>query len=290
MAILCKALVHFSMMLNHSICRLAKDTSLLLILFIIILNSPVYSQKTAPQLPQFSLGICGGPNISYSAYGDRDVQKHFRPGVVAGYSLGGFVKFPLKNRYSFITEASFAQKGRTTNFNDNWNNRTTFYMVGGAMALRKSFEVKFKKNTPMNLFVGAGPAIDYILSAHGRIKVTPGGRSAYDVVFNGTPDSDFRNDYYTDANRWLFGLDLRAGGDAPLLRNQRIYIEVRFTWGQTYLGKKNSSSYLEIVGFEDDLRFNLKTLHLIAYYALDFDTKKSRMGKSSKEKEIRRRR
>jgi hypothetical protein len=272
--------------LTQAIARLSNVT----LLFILILNSDVIAQPAQPTLPQFSVGICGGPNISYSMYGDRDVQKHYSPGVVVGYNVGAFVKFPLKDRYSFITEFGYGQKGRKTNFNDNWNNKTVFHMLDANMALRKSFRLKFKNKLPMNLYVGAGPSIDYILNAHGRLKVTPGGTSKYDVVFNGTPDSDFRHNYYNDANRWLFGLDLRAGGDAPLLGKQRIYLEVRFTWGQTYIGKKNSSSYMEIIGFEDDLRFNMKTLHLVAYYALDFDMKKSKMGRSTKDKDVKRRR
>lgn len=289
MSAFCNVPVHFSMRLGISNDRLSK-ASLFAFLFILILNNNLIAQPSQPALPQYSLGICGGPNINYSMYGDRDAQKHYKPGVVVGYSVGAFVKFPLKDRYSFITEASYGQKGRTTNFNENWNNKTVFRLIGANMALRKSFRIKFKNNLPMNVYVGAGPSIEYILNAHGRVKVTPGGTSKYDVVFNGTPDSDFRYNYYTDANRWLFGLDLRAGGDAPLLRNQRVYLEVRFTWGQTYIGKKNSSSYLEIIGFEDDLRFNMKTLSVVAYYALDFDMKKSRMGRSTKDREVKRRR
>jgi hypothetical protein len=267
--------------------RLSKS---LLVLFIFVLNKAVFAQPAQPALPQYSLGLTGGPNLTYITYGNRDTQKHFKPGVVPGYSIGAFVKFPLKDKYSFITELSFAQKGRSTNFNDNWNNKTVFHMIEADMALRKSFQVKLKKNTPMNVFVGAGPNIGYILNAHGRVKVSPGGISRYDVVFNGTPDSDFSHNYYVDANQWLFGLDLRAGGDAPLTRNQRIYLEVRFTWGQTFIGKKNSVSYMEIIGYEDDLKFNMKTLNLVAYYAFDFDLKKSRMGRSTKDKDVKRRR
>jgi hypothetical protein len=287
MKVLCKVLVCFSMIFSPLISRLSKLAPLL---FVILLNNEAFGQPSQPQLPQYSLGILAGPNLTYATYGNRETQKHFKPGVRPGYSVGVFFKMPMKDRFSFITEASFSQKTRTTNFNENWNNKTIFKMVGGNMALRKSFPLKLKKNTPVNVFLGAGPSIEYLLNAKGRVKVTPGGEAKYDVIFNGTPDSDFRHDYWTGANRWLFGLDLRAGGDAPLLNNQRVYLEVRFTWGQTFLGGKNSSSYMEILGFEDDLKFNMKTLNIVAYYAFDFDTKKSRMGKSTKDKEMKRRR
>lgn len=42
---------------------------------------------------------------------------------------------------------------------------------------------------------------------------------------------------------------------------------------------------MEILGFEDDLKFNMKCLRVVAYYALDFDLKKSKMGKSTMKKD-----
>lgn len=45
---------------------------------------------------------------------------------------------------------------------------------------------------------------------------------------------------------------------------------------------------MEIIGYEDDLKFNIKTFKLVAYYAFDFDMKKARMGRSTKDKQVKR--
>lgn len=47
---------------------------------------------------------------------------------------------------------------------------------------------------------------------------------------------------------------------------------------------------MEIIGYEDDLKFNIKTFKLVAYYAFDFDMKKARMGRSTKDKQVKRKR
>src|SRR6267154_1557351 len=82
-------------------------------------------------------------------------------------------------------------------------------------------------------------------------------------------------------------LDIGVGIDANITKTQRLHTELRFTYGHTYLGAKNSSSHIEILGFEDNLQANLKTLSLTVSYMFDFDLKKSKMGKSTKDREIR---
>ncbi len=241
-----------------------------------------------PQSQPFSLGIKGGPNVTLAAYEDRDLQKQFSPLPMPGYFVGGFIKFPLKNDYAFTSEFAYTRKGRVTRFNENWTNRANYHFADMSMALRRSFQVKLGKNIPAHYFFSVGPNVSYWLKGAGKVSVNPGGSSKYEVVFNGTPDANFFKNYYNDVNRWLFGIDLGVGGDAPILKNQRVYAEARFTWGHTYMGRKNSSSYMEILGFEDNLRANFQTFSFILTYALDFDLRNRKKGKSTKDKEVKR--
>ncbi|MFZ5970444.1 MAG: porin family protein [Bacteroidota bacterium] len=241
-----------------------------------------------PQSQPFSLGIKAGPNVTLAAYEDRDLQKQFSPLPIPGYFVGGFIKFPLKNEYAFTSEFAYTRKGRITRFNEDWTNRANYHFADISMALRKSFRVKLGKNIPAHYFFSVGPNISYWLKGAGKVSVNPGGSSKYEVVFNGVPDANFFRNYYNEVNRWLFGIDLGIGGDAPILKNQRVYAEARFTWGHTYMGRKNSSSYMEILGFEDNLRANFQTLSFVLTYALDFDLRNRKKGKSTKDKEIKR--
>ena len=249
----------------------------------------VTTRVCAQNLSQpFSIGVKAGPNVTLVTYEDRDLQKYFSPAPVPGYFVGGFIKFPLKKDYAFTAEFAYTKKGRKTNFNNNWTNKANYHFVDASMALRRSFQVRLGKNIPAHYFFSVGPNIEYWLSGAGKVSVNPGGESKYEVVFNGTPDANFFRNYYNNVNRWLFGIDLGIGGDAPLMRHQRIFAEVRFTWGHTYMGRNGSSSYMEILNFEDNIRASFKTLSVVLTYALDLDLRNAKKGKSTKDKEVKR--
>jgi hypothetical protein len=71
---------------------------------------------------------------------------------------------------------------------------------------------------------------------------------------------------------------------------QKIFYEFRTTIGQTQLGKKGSSSTIELVPRPNDsLLAALITFQFQLTYAFEFDTRAAKKGKSTKDKENRRR-
>lgn len=260
-------------------------------LVVFLLLASIAQAFSQTQSQKFSLGIKVAPTLTVARYRDRDLQKEYSPRFVPGYTIGTQIKFPLKDRYSFISEVGFSQKGRNTSFDDDGRNRGVYYFLDLSMALRKSFKVQIKKNVTSNINVNIGPNIEYWFGGHGRLKYSPGGSADYDIVFNQPRTSDFSKYYYNDVNRWLFGIDLGVGADASILRRQRVYTELRVTVGQTQLGKKKSSSSIELVPLpSDSLLAGLITLSLQGTYTIDFDTRESRKGKSTKDKEVKRKR
>lgn len=240
---------------------------------------------------KYSLGVKVAPHFTIARYRDKDLQKQLSPGFVPGYTVGGQIKFPLKDNYSFLTELGFAQKGRNTLFDLEGRNRSVYYFLDGSMALRKSFRVKLFKNVPTNMYFNVGPNIEYWLGGSGTLSYNPGGTARYSIAFNEEPTSDFTIYYYNDVNFWLFGLDFGLGGDAPLMHNQKIYYEFRTTIGQTQLGKKKSTSQIDMVPRPNDsLLAALITLQFQLTYTFEFDTRAAKKGKSTHDKENKRRR
>jgi len=234
----------------------------------------------------FSLGLKAGPNIAIGRFKDSDLRKQFNAEPVFGFTAGGIILFPLKNRYSFLSEVAYASSGKKLKFNsDEWINTARFNFIDFSMALRKSFPFQLRPDVRSNIFVNIGPKISYWLNAKGNIGAG-GDPTDYDIVFEQTPDGNLFVNYYNNINRWLFGVDIGVGGDAPITSKQNVHVEARFSLGQTNLGKADSSSTLEILGFEDDLRMNLKTFTLSATYTFDFDLRESKMGKSTKDKVV----
>ena len=252
-------------------------------LFFILFAFPSYSQK-------FSLGLKGGPLASWASFGDKDDKTDFSHDPKIGYYLAGLVSFPLKKNYSFQTEFGFSQKGRKITFNnDTWENDATYYFGDAAMMLRRSFPLNIISNVPSTWFINIGPHISYWIQGDGKIDA--GGSYAYDVEFMQMPENpsepDFNKMYLNNINRWLFGIDIGVGFNAPLSNKKKISTELRFTSGHTFFGEKNSASN-RTLGFSDNLRSNEKVISLTVAYVVDVNVQENRKGKSTKDKEIKR--
>ena len=235
----------------------------------------------------FSLGVKAGPSITLGRFGDSDLRDIYSNRTKIGFTAGGFISFPLAKDYAFVAEGAFSQKGKKIKFNNNeWTNSATFNFIDMSMALRKSFQFQLRPDVKSKILLKIGPNIEYWLNGKGNIGAA--GNSDYTIAFDKEPDANFNINYYNNVNRWLFGIDFGIGMDAPINPRQRVMAELRFTFGQTNLGKDDSASSMEILGFQDDLRMNLKTLSLTFGYAFSFDLKESKMGRSTKDKVIKR--
>ncbi len=236
----------------------------------------------------FALGVKAGPSINIGHFRDADLRDTYDNKFNFGFTGGGFISFPLKDKYTYLAEFAFTRKGKKLKFNNNeWTNTATFNFIDLSMALRKSYDFQLRPDVRSTIFFNIGPNIEYWLNGKGEIGIG-GDPFPYTIVFDQEPDANFNNDYYNSVNRWLFGIDLGVGMDAPITATQRVFLEIRFTFGQTNLGKDDSTSYMEILGFQDDIRMNIKTLSLTAGYSFGFDLKESKMGRSTKDKVIKR--
>lgn len=243
---------------------------------------------------EFSLGVKAGGLVSWAAFGDKTQKDTFATRIGPGYLAGFQIGFPMKENFSLMVEAGGARKERTLLFNDkNWRNRTIYHFLDGTMLLRKGFKFEFEKNVPADWFFSLGPEVSYWFSSHGRVAVDGPG-TAYRTSFTDDPTNE-PNDpanpimYYQNANRWLFSLVFGVGFKAPLLHNQKIAGELRFVSGHTFLGGRNSSS-IPILGFEDTMLTNLKSVNLVVSYTFEYNVQRARTGKSTLNKKLKKNR
>ncbi|HTJ52934.1 MAG TPA: porin family protein [Cyclobacteriaceae bacterium] len=250
-----------------------------------IVNEGCFSQ-------QFSVGVKAGALLNWAHFGEKDDRSKFGSKPIPGYAGGFVISFPLKNKFSFLVEGGYSKKGRIVTHPENsttdWLNTATYNMLDGSMALRKSYTFKFRKNIPAQWFFNIGPEINYVLNGKGNIKVGGPGYN-YTILYRNDSIQDYHYMNYINANRWLFALDIGIGCKFPLHKNQSFTIELRFISGHTYLGKKGTGisatnqghSFINILGYEDTLQTNLKSLNFSLTYVFDSDRQKRRMGKST---------
>jgi len=239
---------------------------------------------------EFSLGVKAGPLFSIGSFGDKEDRDAFSSGINIGYTGGVLVGFPLGKQYSVTSEAAFSKKGRVMKFNDGeWKNTANYKFVDLSLLLRRSFRFYLRKDVPSEWFVNVGPELSYWLSGRGTIKASGQGYD-YDIVFDDMADGSFDKMLIANANRWLFGLIIGTGFEVPMRRNQNLVVEVRFVSGHTFFGTEQefNKNNFPVLGFDDTLRMNLKTLSVTLSYVLNEDIKERRKGKSTKDREIKR--
>jgi hypothetical protein len=236
---------------------------------------------------KFSYGLKAGILGVYTNFPEQD---SLRSGIKPGFNVGGLIIFPLKKEYSFTAEGGFSQQGRSWTYKPNDSKWTsTYHFIDLSMALRKSFQLKLFKDVPSTWFVNIGPNINYWLTGKGRF--VPGHGSGFPsgstqdlkVVFDQTPSTAYHTLYINNENRWLFGLNIGFGFNMTTTRYQKFVTELRMTWGQTYLGQKNSESLYNLSANGNmSLKCNLKVINLSVGYILDRDIRRGKMGKSTK--------
>ncbi len=245
--------------------------------------------KEQVQAQEFTLGLKAGPLVSLPVFGDRDDYDNFGMDPTFGYQVGGVIGFPLKKKYGAIIEGGFSQRGRRITWGDNTGlNRATYSFVEGDLLLRRGFPVNLGKDVPSQVYVNIGPHISYWLSGKGRVGTVDNDGSPYTVVFGQEVDlGQFDIMYLNNVNRWLFGLNIGVGLQAPITPKQKLLLELRFMSGHTFYGERNSASY-SWIAFEDNLRANEKILNFTAAYTFGFNRQESRTGRSTKDKEVKR--
>jgi hypothetical protein len=228
--------------------------------------------------------------MTWSAYPDKDDQGDTQIRPKFGFHGSGIIIFPLKKDYSCVIEGGFSQRGRKVRFaNGTIENNSSHQFFDASMLLRRAFKFQLADNIPADWFVNIGPHISYWIGGKGTIGPVDSDGSPYKIQFADTLDlSDFETMYLIDANRWLFGIDIGVGMDAPLGRGKKINAELRFTWGHTFFGQRTTANYSWVDFTDNNLRANERILTIAVAYIFDVDLKERKKGRSTKDKEVNR--
>ncbi len=265
----------------------------------LVLGQEIATPKESPfdvkSYEKFLWGFRGGLNMTTPHFSDVDAREQLDAQPTLGWTIGAVAQFKLTSRYAFQTELGYSNKSSRFTFDGGQaENTMNMDFLDASLLLRRRFAFKWGKDIHSDLFIGVGPNINYLLGANGKIT-TAAGDTNYEIVMDGTPDANYNNMYLNGVNRWLFGVDLGVGINAPISPHQKIFVEFRASLGQTNLGSSSSTAFINLVGFggsafqENLLKANLKTFSITAAYTFSFNYLESKMGHSDKEKMIKKR-
>ena len=244
---------------------------------------------------RFLWGFRAGINVTTSHFEDPDARKALESLPGLGWTIGTVAQFKLSNRFAFQAELGYTQKTHRFTFDNGSNeNKMDMSFLDISLLLRRRFSFEWGKNIRSDVFIGAGPNINYWLDTKGTI-ITAAAETPYNIIINGTPDANYNNMYFNGVNNWLFGIDLGVGINAPITARQKVFVEFRAHLGQTNLGGKTSTANINLVGFagspfqQNILQSNLKTFSISASYTFSFNYLESKMGKSNKKNMVKKR-
>lgn len=240
---------------------------------------------------KFGFGLRAGPTLTFATVTDRFEKPKFGTLPKSGFTLAGVMTMPLKEDYTFYTEAGYLRSGRIMKILEmGWQSDFTYHFLTTSMGLTRAVNIRLREDLQGELFLSVGPNITYLMGGSGKlITGSQGGTTNFNLDIHNRvatrQDSqrwgDFRNNYIYNPNRFLFGMDFSIGGEAPLGAKQKLFAEFRFTWGHTNLGTRETSNKLEIVNYDDTMFVNLKTVSFNLIYTYDYDRRKSMQGRST---------
>lgn len=238
---------------------------------------------------KFGVGFKIGPTLTLGSITNKPDKEKLSTLPKIGFNLSTELTMPLKGGYTFATEVGYQKGGRKMKIRESgWVVDYDYNFVTMAMALRRSFQIALREDFKAEVYFGVGPNISRFLGpGKGAIKTPNGGYSAFKIEYNNFDPSvwgDFTRYFINNPNKTLFGIDLSIGGDAPLTLTQKLYGEVRFTWGHTNLGTRQTDTRLNILNFEDTMFVSLKTISFNLIYTYGFETRKTKQGKSNQKK------
>ena len=235
---------------------------------------------------KYSFGFRMGPTVTIGSITNKEDREILSTLPKTGFTASGILTMPLQKDFSFAAEVGYQRGGRKMKINESdWITDFDYNFLTSAMALRKTIGLNLREDLKGEIYFGVGPSVSWFIGpGDGKIITPNGGVSEFTTEYNNyDPNAwgDFNRYFVNDPNRLLFGLDLSLGGDAPINMKQKLYGEVRFTWGHTNLGTRQTDTHLNILNFEDTMFVNLKTISFSLIYTYGFETRRNKQGKST---------
>ena len=185
----------------------------------------------------------------------------------------------VSEMFSLHTEVLYEQRVRKIRDNDLLTVERYHYVSAPAM-LRVSHRIG-----GASYYVNVGPRVGYWLGGSGFEESAEIGdeiveRRDYKLVLSGTKDqnNETNEKYVLEPNRWQLGLDAGIGAMLPM-GNSHLMIDLRYTWGHTYLSRSNQGNSLTGTN-SSTLEHSHNMIGVSVAYLFELDFLEMRRGKS----------
>lgn len=219
-----------------------------------------------------------------------ETRPSLQPFPALGWMVAGLASYRFNQRFGIKAELGYARKvSKLKDDSLGYKNTLNLHLADFSFIANYRYPITLGK-LKSELYFGAGPSISYWLGSDGSLA-TSGGTSNYSVVMSEETATTMETMYLTGTHPWQLGLDVGAGIMLPITRVQRLLLELRANIGFTSLGEPGSMVTFQGQNFSDTglLTQKLHSLTLSASYVFSYNLLESKLGRSTKEKTVRKR-
>ncbi len=240
-------------------------------LFFTLMNNTGYAQ--------IFFGFKAGVNATDTKFESEVYKKFYDTNYKLGFTAGAVFLIENKEKYGLYAEFLYSRKGKSvdSHANDYISNVASYNYLDFPILFRMKF-----KQPKFNWFLQMGPEISYWLGGHGEFKVYEPDRDVittyeYEINFGEQQNTaDYMN--VQDANRVQIGLALGGGMIWNLQNGNYISLDLRYTFGHTYLGGFESGT-IPNIGLVDNFEHTNNVASISAVYYFDI-LEKNRLSKN----------
>jgi hypothetical protein len=188
------------------------------------------------------------------------------------------------------TAALYSRKGEnlSSTTDPTLEHKEIYHFIDVPIVFAREFKIDLGKNKIVKWYFGMGPNISYWLNAKGSLinnQLLEDGFSKvnYKMVFGQTDNPDPNKVYVPDANRFQLGLNIATGWVFEPVGLQKIYFNVRYELGHTYISKSGYESFSNfgVNEYHGDMKARNMGLRVSLSYLIDLKTAERKKGKSS---------
>jgi hypothetical protein len=204
--------------------------------------------------------------------------------------LGGLgVSFQVRKNFLMHTAFLYSRKGEDLSAPDvdpDLHHKEIYHFIDVPIVFAREFNIKLKGNKSLKWYAGIGPNIGYWLSGKGSLinnQLLEDNFSTlnYKIDFKSTDNPDPSKVYVSDANRFQLGLNFATGWVFEPVGFQKIYFNIRYELGHTYISKGGMETFSGINDYHGDMTARNMGLHVSLSYLIDLKPAERKKGKST---------
>lgn len=238
---------------------------------------------------QVLIGPVAGPQLSWVNFFDKDSKGFYNQRPKLGYHAGVDISFQVRQKFYMHTNVLYSVKGKSLSSDQSADfkqkERDRYIEMPVLFTREFTSHVGGNANKVFKWYLAMGPNISYWLGGKGKLTATQLLENDipymnYKLRFGeGEPQEGYVQVH--EANRVQLGLNISVGCAFEPLGFQKIYANLRYEWGHTYLARNGEGIFPGVNDYSDDLKARTQGFRLSFSYLFDLKTSERKKGKST---------